>query len=84
MQKPETLARVYIHTPYIYKNVYKLIRKVQKNNLINKVVLVSVSEKRIRLKRKIDKDSICCHRARDETSFMKKYAIFLCEKKIYR
>ena len=45
MQKPETLETVYTHTQYVYRNVCKLIKRVQKNNLRNKVVLVSVSEK---------------------------------------
>ena len=50
MQKPETLETVYISR--FYKNVCKLIKRVQKNNLRNKVVLVSVSEKA----RKVEKE----------------------------
>ena len=53
MQKPETLETVYIYI-YIsrfYKNVCKLIKRVQKNNLGNKVVLVSVSEKARKVER---------------------------------
>ena len=38
-------THTHTHTPYVYKNVCKLIKRVQKNNLRNKVVLVSVSEK---------------------------------------
>ena len=53
MQKPETLETVHTHThtPYVYKNVCKLIKRVQKNNLRNKVVLVSVSEKARKVER---------------------------------
>ena len=51
MQKPETLETVYTHTQYVYRNVCKLIKRVQKSNLKSKVVLVSVSEKAVKVEK---------------------------------
>ena len=53
MQKSETLGTVHTptHPPYVYRNVCKIIKGVQKNNLRSKVVLVSVSEKSAKAER---------------------------------
>ena len=52
-KKCKSLKRLglYTHPPYVYRNVCKIIKGVQKNNLRSKVVLVSVSEKAAKAER---------------------------------